>query len=286
VHDLDLKVFVGGERIYSNFGAAAKGQYSGLEDDVNNVEKVSVEKYALAVGDVVQVQVHSYGLSYAAVQKFAVVVTGSLAADPAPTPQPSQSPAPTPPPSAWDHRSCADACAADSPEYVAALAAGSAQQVCKADYSCTQQCGNYTYFKAACDCGLMDEYLNTGEFDVAAFADEFCCGGDACQASVADLVGQNDQLFDYVALKATCREVRPWRATSIVTRAICRYADRYRPLRARDRKSRYLAYLPVYLPSYLRQGRLHSTKPGLCTQIGFYTNRFFLLSICPRIGSF
>ena len=207
VHDLDLKVYVGGVRVYSNFGNAIESQYSGQEDHLNNVEKVAVERFDLSVGDVVQVQVHSYGLPYANFQKFALVITGGLTPDPAPTPSPTLSAAPTSLPTARDYRSCSEACA-DSPEYLAALATGSSLQICQTDYSCTVQCGNYTYFKAACECGLLDEYLKTGIFDKTAFKDEYCCGTDVCKSSIADLIGQNYNLLEYVALETTCQEVR------------------------------------------------------------------------------
>jgi hypothetical protein len=78
VHDLDLVVKHQGVQLYPNFGAASNGTFSGQEDDVNNVEVVSISLSDLTVGDTVVVAVAANGLAYADTQKFALVVTGGL----------------------------------------------------------------------------------------------------------------------------------------------------------------------------------------------------------------
>ena len=96
IHDLDLKVFQGSTQLYSNFGAAAVGDYSGEYDTLNNVEKVTIEAASLTVGETVEVVVETNGLSYFESQKFAVVVTGRLSSLAEGTKPPSLSPTPVP----------------------------------------------------------------------------------------------------------------------------------------------------------------------------------------------
>ena len=107
VHDLDLKVFQGETQVYSNFGAAAVGNYSGEYDIVNNVEKITLEADTLTYGETIAVEVVTNGLSYANTQKFAVVITGilttatmvpSIAPSPSPTVPPTISPTHIPTP--------------------------------------------------------------------------------------------------------------------------------------------------------------------------------------------
>jgi hypothetical protein len=88
VHDLDLKVYNGDTRLYSNFGAG-DGDYSGQEDTLNNAEKVTISTSDLVASTVITIVVEANGLSYADTQKFAVVVTGNLEATYAPTPAPA-----------------------------------------------------------------------------------------------------------------------------------------------------------------------------------------------------
>ena len=94
IHDLDLKLFQSGTQVYSNFGGATAGSYSGEYDTVNNVEKITLEAGSLTQGEIIDVEVVTNGLSYADRQKFAVVITGNLKSS---TPSPTV----TPPPSTY-----------------------------------------------------------------------------------------------------------------------------------------------------------------------------------------
>jgi len=79
VHDLDLRVTHNGNRLYSNFGAAASGTYAGEEDTQNNVEKTTLASSVLSVGDSIIINVTTdNGLAAYNSQKFALVVTGNL----------------------------------------------------------------------------------------------------------------------------------------------------------------------------------------------------------------
>ena len=94
---------LGTTRLYSNFGAASVGTYSGQADVLNNVEKVTIETSSLSVGQAIEVKVVTNGLSYATTQKFAVVVTGRLTQDATDVPIPSPTSAPVPLPSQVPH---------------------------------------------------------------------------------------------------------------------------------------------------------------------------------------
>ena len=78
VHDLDLSVSYDGTRYFPNFGAASTGTYAGQRDTVNNVEKITIPAAHLTNGRSLTVAVKTNGLSYAATQAFAVVVTGGV----------------------------------------------------------------------------------------------------------------------------------------------------------------------------------------------------------------
>jgi len=85
VSDLDLQVVHKGNRVYSNLGASFNGTFSGQEDEINNVELVSINASVLTIGDTLTVGAATNGLSYADSQKFALVVTGGLAIVPGST---------------------------------------------------------------------------------------------------------------------------------------------------------------------------------------------------------
>lgn len=91
VHDLDLKVYNQGVRVYSNFGAG-DGDYAEKEDTYNNAEKVTINTTKLVMGSTIMVVVESNGLSYDSMQNFSVVITGNLGEGSpvmAPTPAPT-----------------------------------------------------------------------------------------------------------------------------------------------------------------------------------------------------
>ena len=223
VHDLDLVVTLNGQRVFSNFGAAPEGRFSGQEDDLNTVEKVYLERFSLGPSDVVAVSVVAAGgLSAADAQRFSVVATGRLRALASPSPGPTASPAPTPAPSG-PPASCEAECLA-APQLVAALNARVPYEICgAAPGRCPEACGVAAQFDALCACGLMDEFM--AGFDPAAAsawdyladhgesfydfvgmsAQAYCCGGQQCQDSVLAVVGEaSDQVRAIVELRDLC----------------------------------------------------------------------------------
>ena len=97
VHDLDLQVYVAGERKYSNFGGSTTGGiYTNTEDTMNNVEKISLPVGDFQVGDEILVVVQSHGLSFAANQTWALAITGNLELSRVPTLAPTLAPSPSP----------------------------------------------------------------------------------------------------------------------------------------------------------------------------------------------
>ena len=68
------------------------GDYTGQADTVNNVEKVTLDVTSANIGQGITVSVVSNGLASADAQKFAVVVSGNLARENAPTPPTTEMP--------------------------------------------------------------------------------------------------------------------------------------------------------------------------------------------------
>ena len=76
VHDLDLVVTYDGARVYSNFGAAARGDFAARPDEDNNVEKVTIRAPRDGALPGRGLRRRAAALAAADTQLFALVIAG------------------------------------------------------------------------------------------------------------------------------------------------------------------------------------------------------------------
>ena len=206
VHDLDLEVTHKGTRLFPNFGAASAGTYSGLVDTLNNVEKITIATSSLTVGDTILVKVVANGLSYAASQRAAVVLTGNVDVSDAPSSSPTISVEPTLLPTvpavlSDDVTTCSEAVCSTA-VYTALYSNGNPNTVCDLDYSCLERCSEsyYAMVEYGCQCDQINAILSDDDDD-DSYEDRlmslqsFCCGTGACKKAAVQMMQSNPAMY-------------------------------------------------------------------------------------------